>query len=360
MALRVSVVLIVLCAVLAIAQEVSIRRRCHSANDRLFQEQNSDLLDVATASSSEASGDGAPVSDPDPSSVPVIDSDSPDAKLPEEGLIPAGTESPELGGEGSGDASAGSDEVPAKAAEETEGSGGEDAGAKPDVACSDTEFGCCPDNTTAAQGPKQEGCSDEIDLEEVDYSGMNCSDTPFGCCPDNTTRATGAGGYGCPCDQHEFGCCPDGKTPAKGDKHYGCSCEHYEHGCCQDKVSNRLRNFFILYTRTCHSQEARYFTRSAHNFARTCERLRSKVSELVSARFDVKQMSMKTSTDARRLGAISHRVARRDERGELAATNCGRVVKNSWTFIMTAQRNLTGAFHTRHSRAVHARARPEL
>ncbi|KRY54793.1 Papilin, partial [Trichinella britovi] len=52
------------------------------------------------------------------------------------------------------------------------------------TACNETEFGCCPDNSTAASGPFLEGCS-------------NCSLSEFGCCPDNYTTADGANFEGC-------------------------------------------------------------------------------------------------------------------------------------------------------------------
>ncbi|PIO53673.1 hypothetical protein TELCIR_24984, partial [Teladorsagia circumcincta] len=50
--------------------------------------------------------------------------------------------------------------------------------------CFDSEFGCCPDNSTFATGDFNQGCS-------------NCSLSEFGCCADNYTEATGKGGRGC-------------------------------------------------------------------------------------------------------------------------------------------------------------------
>ncbi|GMR58285.1 hypothetical protein PMAYCL1PPCAC_28480, partial [Pristionchus mayeri] len=50
--------------------------------------------------------------------------------------------------------------------------------------CFDSEFGCCPDNSTFATGDFFAGCS-------------NCSLSEFGCCADNVTEATGANALGC-------------------------------------------------------------------------------------------------------------------------------------------------------------------
>ncbi|GMT09209.1 hypothetical protein PFISCL1PPCAC_506 [Pristionchus fissidentatus] len=50
--------------------------------------------------------------------------------------------------------------------------------------CFDSEFGCCPDNSTFATGEFNLGCS-------------NCSISEFGCCADNITEATGANALGC-------------------------------------------------------------------------------------------------------------------------------------------------------------------
>ena len=49
--------------------------------------------------------------------------------------------------------------------------------------CHESEFGCCPDNSTIATGDFFEGCS-------------NCSLSEFGCCSDNVTEATGTDGKG--------------------------------------------------------------------------------------------------------------------------------------------------------------------
>ncbi|MFH4974442.1 hypothetical protein AB6A40_001151 [Gnathostoma spinigerum] len=164
--------------------------------------------------------------------------------------------------------------------------------------CDDSEFGCCPDNTTFATGAFMEGCS-------------NCSQSEFGCCSDNVTYAEGANMEGCPdyetgsgedvdvlnatkadeakiemcevsnaetgesatvqcapasalnetieiedlldnitarnesehCSKSEFGCCPDWYTPATGKDNEGCpiftqgACNDTMHGCCPDEVT---------------------------------------------------------------------------------------------------------------------------
>ncbi|ETN71695.1 hypothetical protein NECAME_19214, partial [Necator americanus] len=143
-------------------------------------------------------------------------------------------------------------------------------------ACFDSEFGCCPDNTTFATGEFNQGCS-------------NCTLSEFGCCADNYTEATGKNSKGCEefvesplnldegkeqegsgdhdakptecqvtneegematvdcavanstatdvedlfgngtdtnvtmhCSKSEFGCCPDWFTPAEGPNNAGC------------------------------------------------------------------------------------------------------------------------------------------
>lgn len=86
---------------------------------------------------------------------------------------------------------------------------------KKPAACLKSEFGCCPDNKTAATGPFDEGCK----LQET------CKDTKFGCCSDGVSPAEGKKGKGCPeelCHSSLFGCCPDGKTEAEGQNKEGC------------------------------------------------------------------------------------------------------------------------------------------
>ncbi|KIH45173.1 thrombospondin type 1 domain protein, partial [Ancylostoma duodenale] len=163
--------------------------------------------------------------------------------------------------------------------------------------CFDSEFGCCPDNTTFATGDFNQGCS-------------NCTLSEFGCCADNYTEATGKNGMGCEefvesplnleegkeeegsgdqdaksfecqvtneqgeiatiecavanatttdvddlfgngtdtnatmhCSKSEFGCCPDWFTAAEGPNNAGCPvfvlgiCNETEYGCCHDDVT---------------------------------------------------------------------------------------------------------------------------
>ncbi|KAK6026394.1 Kunitz/Bovine pancreatic trypsin inhibitor domain protein, partial [Ostertagia ostertagi] len=146
-------------------------------------------------------------------------------------------------------------------------------------ACFDSEFGCCPDNSTFATGDFNQGCS-------------NCSLSEFGCCADNYTEATGKGGRGCEefvesplnleeagegsgeeksgecqvksengetatvdcaaanatttdfdglfgsCNETEYGCCHDGVTLARGPNLEGCgepTCAGSLYGCCKDR-----------------------------------------------------------------------------------------------------------------------------
>ncbi|KJH46710.1 Kunitz/Bovine pancreatic trypsin inhibitor domain protein [Dictyocaulus viviparus] len=163
--------------------------------------------------------------------------------------------------------------------------------------CFDSEFGCCPDNTTFPTGPFNQGCS-------------NCSLSEFGCCADNYTEAIGVNGKGCEefggllsiqeeaageegsgdhdtksnectvtnekgetvtldcalanrttmemqdlfgnetdtnatlhCSKTKFGCCPDWFNPAEGPNNDGCptfvlgACNETQYGCCHDDVT---------------------------------------------------------------------------------------------------------------------------
>ncbi len=42
---------------------------------------------------------------------------------------------------------------------------------------------------------------------------------------------------GCGCEFSEFGCCPDDLTAARGPDFAGCGCQSTEHGCCPDKFT---------------------------------------------------------------------------------------------------------------------------
>ena len=76
---------------------------------------------------------------------------------------------------------------------------------KEGCSCETTEFGCCPDDVTAADGP--------------DFAGCGCMTSEHGCCPDNFTPANGTHHQGCTCHTFEYGCCPDGKAIARGPGH---------------------------------------------------------------------------------------------------------------------------------------------
>lgn len=65
---------------------------------------------------------------------------------------------------------------------------------EPHVDCSNTTFGCCPDEFNAASGPFDEGCPQYL----------TCEDTRYGCCLDGATVALGMRFDGCPpsdCDK---------------------------------------------------------------------------------------------------------------------------------------------------------------
>lgn len=82
-------------------------------------------------------------------------------------------------------------------------------------ACLKSKFGCCPDNSTAASGPFDEGC----DVPET------CKETKYGCCEDGVSAAKGKNYKECPeplCKSSLFGCCAsDGKTEAQGSNSEG-------------------------------------------------------------------------------------------------------------------------------------------
>lgn len=80
------------------------------------------------------------------------------------------------------------------------------------------------DQYTPASGPELAGCP--------------CSTSDWGCCEDGLTVADGPNGEGCAgCAQSEHGCCPDAFTPASGPELEGCGCEASLHGCCPDGES---------------------------------------------------------------------------------------------------------------------------
>ncbi|CAI9744388.1 papilin-like isoform X2 [Octopus vulgaris] len=105
---------------------------------------------------------------------------------------------------------------------------------RPEVSCWETLYGCCPDRTTAAQGPGHAGCS----------TPTSCVDSSYGCCPDRVSYARGPNYAGCPgCQNTDYGCCPDGVTTAEGPNYAGCSAgttaaDHcsleHDRGSCSD------------------------------------------------------------------------------------------------------------------------------
>uniref|UniRef100_T1JGC4 Papilin n=1 Tax=Strigamia maritima TaxID=126957 RepID=T1JGC4_STRMM len=92
--------------------------------------------------------------------------------------------------------------------------------------CAKTKYGCCADGLTEMKGPNKEGCPFTGDAD--------CFQTPFGCCPDKKTEAKGPGSLGCPCDAMQYGCCPDGINFARGENYQGCGCMFSKFGCCSD------------------------------------------------------------------------------------------------------------------------------
>lgn len=86
---------------------------------------------------------------------------------------------------------------------------------KKKTSCKTTEFGCCYDLVTPAQGPFAKGCP----------TPKTCADTKYGCCPDKVSPAAGPKFQDCPdqhCNETLFGCCQDGITPAEGNDFEGC------------------------------------------------------------------------------------------------------------------------------------------
>jgi len=139
------------------------------------------------------------------------------------------------------------------------------------LTCSDSEYGCCPDNVTAANKNKLNcGCNESMYGCCPDGSNRNedgsctsasnmmsaserpCNKTPFGCCPDNVTISNPMGsncskmGVKPPlCSRTQYGCCPDGHTVSNVDRS-NCvgSCAFSEFGCCPNGVtiSNKDRS----------------------------------------------------------------------------------------------------------------------
>ncbi|XP_057655879.1 papilin isoform X11 [Diorhabda carinulata] len=98
--------------------------------------------------------------------------------------------------------------------------------------CRHTQYGCCWDNITPAQGPFDKGCP----------IPRTCKESKFGCCEDGVSPALGSKFAGCPrypCNETLFGCCPDNKTVSQGNDNEGCPpvCLSSKYGCCSDNVT---------------------------------------------------------------------------------------------------------------------------
>uniref|UniRef100_A0A1I7RSD0 Papilin n=1 Tax=Bursaphelenchus xylophilus TaxID=6326 RepID=A0A1I7RSD0_BURXY len=126
-------------------------------------------------------------------------------------------------------------------------------------ACNETQHGCCLDNVTLARGPNFEGCGEPVcaasrfgcckDRKTIAFgphylgcerSAFPCENSQFGCCPDGETGALDKNNTGCgvQCLLTKYGCCPDGTTVSKGVNNEGCGCEYSQYGCCPDGKSS--------------------------------------------------------------------------------------------------------------------------
>ncbi|XP_034050965.1 papilin-like [Thalassophryne amazonica] len=108
-----------------------------------------------------------------------------------------------------------------------------------DLHCSQSQYGCCPDGSTAAGGPQGLGCTQSSTSSPVQPS---CIQTSYGCCQDGVTAAQGPDQEGCQqyvapsstaapslptenavqCRMTTYGCCYDRTTPAGGPNGEGC------------------------------------------------------------------------------------------------------------------------------------------
>jgi hypothetical protein len=138
------------------------------------------------------------------------------------------------------------------------------------LTCANTEYGCCPDNVTAAnENSLNCGCNESAygccpdgsnrnsdgtcsKPASVESSMTPCNQSRYGCCPDNKTlsNSTGSNCTTMPtrpplCSRSQYGCCPDGRTVSNVDRS-NCvgSCAFSKYGCCPNGVtiSNRDRS----------------------------------------------------------------------------------------------------------------------
>jgi hypothetical protein len=133
------------------------------------------------------------------------------------------------------------------------------------MACSNTQYGCCPDNITQKNDEEgsncpvggcagtQYGCCDDNLTPKYDQQGTNCNinggceGTIYGCCPDQFTPKLDSQGSNCynnsmgGCAGTRYGCCPDQLTPKQDDQGSNCPsqppniigvCADTKFGCC--------------------------------------------------------------------------------------------------------------------------------
>uniref|UniRef100_A0A914QFX4 BPTI/Kunitz inhibitor domain-containing protein n=1 Tax=Panagrolaimus davidi TaxID=227884 RepID=A0A914QFX4_9BILA len=139
-------------------------------------------------------------------------------------------------------------------------------------ACNETQYGCCLDEVTLARGPNLEGCGEPScaaslygcckDRKTIAFgphyagcerSSFPCELSQYGCCPDGETAALGKNNTGCGanCLVTKYGCCPDGVTVSKGLSNEGCGCEFAQFGCCPDGKSAAKGASFYGCPNTC-------------------------------------------------------------------------------------------------------------
>jgi len=146
----------------------------------------------------------------------------------------------------------------------TDQSGSNCAPYPPPTPCSTSQYGCCPDNTTpknqsgsncsAPCSTFQYGCCPDNITTKSDQSGSNCAPytggcagTIYGCCPDNKTAKTDSSGSNCPktCSTSQYGCCPDNNTTKTDQSGSNCAsyppktggCAGTIYGCCPDNTT---------------------------------------------------------------------------------------------------------------------------
>lgn len=94
------------------------------------------------------------------------------------------------------------------------------------ILCKDTEFGCCPSDSSTPADEDYRNCP----ILDANATAIvsNCEDSKYGCCSQSQIEALGPFGLGCPinCNNTKFGCCPDMNTIATDENHLiGCPVE---------------------------------------------------------------------------------------------------------------------------------------